>query len=297
MLPTATWQALKPLIPGQNYTATLTSGITDAPAGNPLPPMSWTFRTNTQIQNDSPAVSEHWDRDSAKAALGGSYERVQGERFRRRPTPSPAPRCPCWGTRMKSGGNAAVYLDGVKQRSTATFYSARTAYRKVVWSSSGLVNRTHTVQLRVLGTKSRGASDSWVYLDGFQVGKTQVDQVSAAVRETFTRVRNPAANGGSWDTATHATSGDTAGRPSYSAQFRGTGVTVYAVMSKSASKAAVYLDGRLRSTVDLRSTSTYVTSLPSISGLPDKVHTLRVDVVGTSTGTGSSVGIDYLLVS
>ncbi len=295
-VPTATWQPLKPLIPGQNYTATLTSGITDAPAGNPLTPLSWTFRTNTQIQNDSPAVVEHWDRDSAKAALGGSYDasKTSGSSASYTFTGTAVS---VLGARMKSGGDAAVYLDGVKQSSTASFFSAKTAYRKVVWSKSGLRNATHTVQLRVLGTKPRGASDSWVYLDGFQVGNTQVDQVSAAVREAFARVRNPAASGGTWDMATHATSGDTAGRPSYSADFRGTGVTVYAVMSKSASKAAVYLDGRLRTTVDLRSTSTYVTSLPSISGLPDKVHTLRVDVVGTKTGTGSGVGIDYLLVN
>jgi hypothetical protein len=293
---TATWESLKPLMPGQTYTATLTSGITDDPAGNPLTPKSWTFRTNTQVENDSPALVEHWDRDAAKSALGGSYDASKAAGASASYT-FKGTGVSVLGTRMKDGGYAAMYIDGAKQTSTASFFSAKTRYRKVIWSKSGLANGWHTIQVRVLGTKPAAASDRWVYLDGFQVGTTQVDQVNSTVTETFARVKASTASGGTYDTVSHATTGDTAGQPSYSLQFRGTGVSVYAVKSKTASKAAFYVDGRLDSTVDLRSTSTYVTSIASFSGLADKVHTLRIDVVGTKTGAGSSVGIDYLRVS
>lgn len=293
---TATWQPLKPMMPGQSYTATLTSGITDDPAGNALTPKSWTFRTDTLVQNDSPAVGEHWDRDAASGALGGSYDASETAGSSASYTFN-GTGISVLGTRMQSGGYAAVYLDGLKQTSTASFYSAKTAYRKVVWSKSGLAGGTHTVQVRVLGTKPAAASDRWVYLDGFQVGTSQVDQVNAAVGEAFARAKSSTASGGSYDSASHATNGDTAGRPSYSIQFCGTGVSVYAVKSKSAGKAAVYLDGKLKTTVDLRATSTYVTGVASVAGLTNNVHTLRIDVVGTKTGSGSAVGLDYVRIS
>jgi alpha-amylase len=292
---TATWKPSTALVPGQTYAVDLGTAIVDA-FGNPLTPKSFTIRTDTQVDNTSPALVEHWDRDSAKSALGGSYDasKSTGSSASYRFTGTSVS---VLGTRMKSGGYAAVYLDGKKQTSTASFYGAKTQYRKVVWSKSGLANSAHTVQVRVLGTKPRAASDHWVYLDGFGVGRTQVDQANAAVTEAFTRTKMSNATGGSYDTASHTTSGDSAGRPSYSVQFRGTGVAAYGVKSRSASKAAVYLDGKLKSTVDLRSTSTYVTTIASFTGLADKVHTLRIDVVGTKTGTGSAVGLDYVRIS
>jgi len=295
-VPTATWTPTKPLVPGQTYTATLTSGITDDPAGNPLVAKSWNVRTDTSVDNTSPAMVERWDRDAASAALGGSYDSssTKGSSAKYQFTGTGVS---VLGTRMKSGGYAAVYLDGVKQSSTVSFYNSSTQYRKVVWSTSGLAAGPHTVQVTVLGTKPGSASDHWVYLDGFQVGTTQVDQTNAAVHEAFARVNSSSASGGSYDTASHATSGDTSGRPSYNLTFRGTGVAVYGVHSPSAGKAAVYVDNRLKSTVDLRSTSTSVTTLVGLSGLTDAVHTLRIDVVGTTTGAGSAVGVDYLRVS
>ena len=292
---TATWTPSTPLVPGQTYSVTLTGAPADA-FGNSVTPRTYTIRTDTSVDNTSPAMVERWDRDAASAALGGSYDSssTKGSSAKYQFTGTAVS---VLGTRMKSGGYAAVYLDGVKQSSTVSFYNSSTQYRKVVWSTSGLAAGPHTVQVTVLGTKPGSASDHWVYLDGFQVGTTQVDQTNAAVHEAFARVNSSSASGGSYDTASHATSGDTSGRPSYNLTFRGTGVAVYGVHSPSAGKAAVYVDNRLKSTVDLRSTSTSVTTLVGLSGLTNAVHTLRIEVVGTTTGAGSAVGVDYLRVS
>jgi hypothetical protein len=274
----------------------LTSGITDNPAGNPLVPRSWTVRTDTNVDNTSPALVEHWDRDAASGALGGTYDasNAKGSSATYRFTGTGVS---VLGTRMKSGGNATVYLDGVKQSSTASWYGSNTKYRKVIWSASHLTAAPHTVQVVVLGTHPKGATGSWVYLDGFQVGTSQVDQSNGAVQEQFARVKSSSTSGGSYDTASHATSGDTNGVPSYSVSFRGTGIAVYGVRSASSGKAKVFLDGRYKSTVDLRYPSTRVTAIVSFSGLPSKVHTVLLDLVGTKTGSGSSVAIDYLRVA
>jgi hypothetical protein len=291
---TAVWTPSQPLVPGQTYTVSFTSTPVDA-FGNALVPRSWAIRTSTQVENTSPALVEHWDRDSASAALGGTYDssNAKGSSATYHFTGTSIS---LLGARMKTGGYAAVYLDGVKQSSTVSFYNGTTQYRRVVWSKSGLPAGSHTVLVSVLGTKPGAATDHWVYVDGFQTGSTQVDQSNAAVHEAFGRLTKSGTSGGSYDTITHATSGDTSSRPSYNLTFRGTGISVYGVRSPSSGKAAVYVDGKLKSTVDLRSTSTVTASLASVSGLADKVHTLRIDVVGTKTGTGSSVGIDYLRI-
>jgi hypothetical protein len=292
----ATWTPTAALVPGQTYTMSVTEAISDA-FGNALVPRSWTMRATTVAENDSPAFREQWDRDSASAASGGSYDSSR--------TKGATATFAFSGTSVsllgmvgRTGGNAAVSVDGAKTATTVSFYSTSTRYKHAVWSKSGLTNGPHTVTVRVLGTKPKGATDSWIYLDAVKAGSTTYEQSSTAARESFARQKTANASGGSYDTVTHVTRGDTSSAPSYSIKVRGTGVTIYGVRSKTSGKAAVVIDGRRRATVDLHSTSTsYRSTVYAVSGLPNRVHTVRIDVLGSATGAASSVGIDYVRVS
>jgi hypothetical protein len=292
----ATWTPTSPLVPGQTYTVSVTGAISDA-FGNALVARSWTMRTTTVAENDSPAFHEQWDRDTARAASGGSYDssRTKGATATLAFTGSSVS---LLGMVGRTGGNAAVAVDGAKAATTVSFYNARTLYRHTVWSKSGLAIGPHTVTVRVLGTKPKGATDSWVYVDGVKAGSTTYEQSSPAVTEWFARQRTANASGGSYDTVTHVTGGDTSSAPSYSITVCGTGVSIYGVRSTKSGKAAVFIDGRRRATVDLHATATsYKSLLYALSGLPNRVHTVRIDVLGSRTGAASSVGVDYVRVS
>jgi hypothetical protein len=125
---------------------------------------------------------------------------------------------------------------------------------------------------------------------------TQED--STKVSETFHRIASTSASGGSYDSVGHTTKGDNGGRPYYRATFRGTHVTIYGTRSAGSGKAAVYIDNAKRATITLNSTtSAYRSLLWGSPTLSDKQHTIRIEVVGTSSGSKSAVGIDYLAVS
>jgi hypothetical protein len=201
------------------------------------------------------------------------------------------------GTKQAPGGNAAVYLDGKKQPSTASFYSAATKYQAAVWSGSGLSSGRHTITLKVLGTKPAHATGTWVWFDAFKVGTVVTQEDSTNVTEAFHRATSSASSGGSYDTVTHVTKGDTATRPYFQTKFRGTHVSVYGTKSITSGKAAIYVDNAKRATVNLNGPSVFRTTLWTSSTLSDKLHTVRIEVVGTSSGKKSAVGIDYLAVS
>ena len=200
------------------------------------------------------------------------------------------------GTRRVDGGYAAVYLDGALQSPSVSFYNATTQYRYTVWTRAGLINGPHTVQVNVQGTRPTASKNTFVFLDAFKVGPTSIEQTSTAVRETFRRTTSALAGGGNYDVAIHATSIAT-GRPSFAVTFRGTRVSVKGIDSTTSGKAVVYLDNVLQATVDMHKTSTYATSIWTSPTLSNGVHTVRIDALGTATGTASYVGIDSVTVS
>jgi hypothetical protein len=294
----ATFAPSLPLVPGQNYTARLTNGITDT-AGNALPPYSWTVRADTNVENSSRALVETWDSDAATQASGGAYHAAatsgSSVTFT---TPGPATNVSLLAPRLSAGGYADIYLDGVKKASNVSFYNSAAQWQRVVWSATGLANAVHSVQVRVLGAHPAGSSADWVLIDAFRVGTTLYQENSASVRDSFRRVNASAASGGSYDTIAHTTAGDNGGRPSYRLTFAGTGVLVFGVKSPSSGSVAVYLDGAKRATVNLNATTTqYQAVLFSASGLSATTHTIRVDVLGSTAGKNSSVGVDFVRIT
>ncbi|HZC51967.1 MAG TPA: Ig-like domain-containing protein, partial [Mycobacterium sp.] len=276
----ASFDPSAPLVPGQSYTVSLTSGITDV-VGNPLVPYSWTVRANTTVENTSPAVREMWDRDASSHASGGMYDssKTTGSAATFTFTGT---NVTVLGVRNSTGGRADIYLDGVKKASNVSFYSAAAQWQRAVWSVAGLNNANHTVQVRVLGTHSAASSGSWVRIDAFKVGATLYQEGNAAVQEAFRRVKTSSASDGSFDTAIHVRSGDNGSAPSYNMMFVGTGLTVYGVLSPASGRAAVYIDGVLRQTVGLHFPSTlYRYPIFTSSSLSSQQHTLRIDLIGT----------------
>lgn len=279
---TAVLTPLAPLMPGQDYTLAVTAALTDD-SGNPIVPTSRSFSVDGHVQHGSPVLVERWAHVATSGASGGGYDlsSTAGASLRWTFTGS---RAAVLGTRARDGGYADVYVDG-RRTAQASFYSASTANRRTVWSTSSLSSGRHVLELRVLGTHPGAAKGSWVRPDALQAG-TAVRQEQDAT-ETFAPSRR------GYDLVGH-----TAGigsRPTYSLTFRGSSLSVYGLRSPAAGRAAFFLDGRLQDTVDLRSSGTQAQLLLwSSPRLRDGVHHLRIEVVGTATGNGSSVGVSDL---
>jgi hypothetical protein len=291
----ATWTPTSALIPGEYYTVAVTSAIHDA-AGNKLAPRTWPVRTSGNVENDSPALVERWDHDTAAKASGHGQDASDTAGATASMSFS-GTSVAILGTKQPTGGNAAVYLDGKKQSSTASFYGAATKYQAAVWSKSGLSAGRHTITLKVLGTKPAHAKGSWVYFDAFKVGTVVTQENSTHVTEAFHRVTSSVSSGGSYDSVSHVSKGDTATRPYFQTKFRGTHVSVYGTKSLTSGKAAIYVDNAKKATVNLNGPSAFRAVVWTSPTLSDKLHTVRIEVVGTSSGKKSDVGIDYVAVS
>lgn len=73
-------------------------------------------------------------------------------------------------TRYKNRGIAEVWLDGAKV-ATVDLYSATLGIRSPVWHFNGLSSpRSHTLQVRVLGTRNPASGSARVDLDAFVIG-------------------------------------------------------------------------------------------------------------------------------
>lgn len=167
----------------------------------------------------------------------------------------------------------------------------------MLYTATGLADTMHTLRVVVLGTKLSASTGWWVDLDVFMVGAVTYQETDARVRFQFRRVSTSSASGGSYELGTHATVGETGGRPSFNVQFKGIWVYVYGTKSTFLGRAAIYIDRALRATVSLYGCTQYRAMVYSSPALSSAVHSIRIDIVGTSAGTTSSVGIDYVQVS
>jgi Bacterial Ig-like domain len=288
----ATWTPSAPLTPGQTYRFTVNGAIHDA-ATNALIPTFWDVRAATTVENTSVALREFWDRDNRTIANGGSYITSQstGSTATATFTATTGQTASLYGIRLPSGGNADIYLDGVR-KTTASFYAA-TAARARVYLSPALTAGKHTLQVKVLGTKPTASTNTWVSVDNMTLGSTTVQETS--FKQAFRRVASASASGGSYDTVVYAT--DTDGKPAFQLTFVGTGVKLFAIKAADAGKAQVFVDNVLKTTVNLSAaTTTYKVQIYS-SALSAGSHTVRLVPVGTATSTKSVVRLDYVSIT
>ena len=292
----ATFKPSAPLVPGQSYKISFTAGITDL-AATPLVPKSWTVRTALVVENGSVAFKETWPRIANASASGGAYAAARQAGATQSFTFS-GTSASILAMTGPAGGNADVYVDGVKVTATpVSFYSSSTKWKVAVWSATGLAAATHTITLRALGTKTGASTGTWIWLDAFVGDGVTNQETSASVAARFVTVSTASAYGGSYDTIARAYGEK--GNPVITLRFKGTGVVIYATRSASSGKIAIYVDGSLKKTLSLYSSSTkYKQAVWTSATLSSASHTLVVKVIGATSTTKShrNAGIDRFLV-
>jgi len=293
---TATLKPTSALVPGQTYTLTAANAITDL-AGNPLATTSWAARTSTIVEQNSPAIYEGWDRDSANAALGNGYSSsaTAGATETLRFTGSSVS---LLATRGPDGGYANVHVDS-RAAAKVSFYAAARQYQRAVYTLSGLNSGAHTLVVSVLGTRPRASSGAYVYVDGAGVGATSVDDSNAAWTARFRKVTTSNAFGGSYDTESFTAAADSGAMPLYRLTFAGTHAAVYATRTPRSGKAYVSIDGVRVATIDLYSASTsYRANVFSSRTLTSGSHTIVVTFAGThrSGSGGTGVSLDQVSI-
>ena len=279
-----------PLVAGESYAVVVNPAGVDPAiedrAGNVVATVELPFGAPTDVEQDSAALYR-WHTASNRRAFGASYavEHLAGATA----TFAFSGRSVTWYTAEgPAQGKAAVRIDG---RRVGTFdqYAPRPTYR-VPRTFNRLARGPHTIAIRVLGTRSRGASGTEVVVDAFGVGRDLVRTPTLA--QTWRTVDAPAASGDSVASADLA-------RASATFAFRGTSVQWYTVRGPRQGRAAIYVDGVLARTVDNYASRPAFHVTRTVTGLVDGRHTLRVVVLGKSrpAADGTLVAIDRFVVS
>ncbi len=74
-----------------------------------------------------------------------------------------------YAPKYPSGGRADVYLDGVR-KARVSLYRSSIAYNQPIWTATGVsADTTHTVLIKVLGTKDAASRGTNVGIDAFEV--------------------------------------------------------------------------------------------------------------------------------
>ena len=116
--------------------------------------------------------------------------------------------------------------------------------------------------------------------------------------ERFRKVTSSSASGSAYDLTSHRSATGRSG-PALTFQFKGTGITWYGTKGRAYGKAAVYIDGVKKATIDLyRSGTAYKQKLWASTTLSNGLHTIKIVAVGTkrSAATGYNVSFDYFAI-
>jgi lysozyme len=252
-------------------------------------PVSVSARFDAAVTLDEDGVGTRyaWGRKVDRRALGGSY--VMDRRAGATQT---------FGFRggavtlfTVSGpamGKASVLIDGVPV-STFDGY-ARSLHAGVEHRLGGLGSGAHTLAVRVLGTKVARAKGTGVTVDAMRAnGSLHVNPKPSG--GTWGRVASPDATNGGYVLNDVADAAATL-------RFHGTGATWITVRGPAMGVAQIWMDGKLRKTVDLYAATRVFGAERTIDGLADRSHVLRVVVLGAhrKVSAGSSVAVDGWIV-
>jgi hypothetical protein len=272
---------VKRLIPGQHYTVAVVDGLAGDGAGNLSTATSLAFRAQRSLQETTPAAAYKWAVVASKSAIGGRYstEHLRGARS----TWTFSGSSLTWWTRTgRDQGKADVLIDGKLKAHVDNF--SKTAKSKVARTYRNLGKGAHTVTIVVTGKKhSARAKGAWVTVDAFSVGTRRTGNPTLVSR---------------WGTATKAVVADKASAV-VSLTFRGTGITWVTRTARTEGIAKVFVDGKRVATVDNYSSAAKAGVKRVVTGLTDKVHTLKIVVTGKhrAAATGSRVTIDRYVVA
>jgi lysozyme len=273
-----------PLLAGQYYLVVanpnrVTPAIVDR-ASNPLPRTAASFRAATVVPEEAPGSSFAWGaRDDARAR-GGSYlwERRVGASIT---FDFSGPSVTLWTVAGPTFGRAKVAIDG---RFRTTIDRRRRSFALVPQTFGGLARGAHRLQVSIL-TPDPGHPAA--------VG-TGVDAIvdtngarSTPVAARWARQTAPWAGGGRFVVS------DVAGaRATF--RFRGSAVSITTVTGPRYGRAEIWVDGTLRRRLDLSAATKTFGVTRTVGGLADRVHSVRVVVLGLpgKAGSGTAVAID-----
>jgi hypothetical protein len=205
-----------------------------------------------------------------------------------------------YGSVGPSYGDIQVYLDGVLQP-PVSLYAPAYAHRQVIFSASGLDDGTHTLLVKVLGTKAAESSGVTVVIDALEVfslsgpaalygGFQRAEESDARVGYSglWSRGYSSAFSGGGYAYAYKPGA-------SFITVFRGTDTTIYGALGPSYGRAELFVDGVSRGVIDCYASDyAFGVRLASVSGLANGLHTLTFKVLGTKNdqSTGVAVVVD-----
>jgi hypothetical protein len=277
-----------PFTPGQHYTVQVIAGAAQDSAGNPSVANSSAFRGSRTEQENSAAARATWATVRAKAAYGHTFVR-QSLAGATATYIFKGTNVTWWTVTGKNQGKATVYIDGAR-KAYVDNYAAATHFR-VARRYTRLGNRTHTLRIVVRGLKgAKAGTGTFVSVDAFSVGKTRantpriamtwrsaVNRHYSAVHAAVARFRNE----------------------TLSFTFRGTAVSWFTQRGRNQGKVAVYVDGVRKAVVDNYAAKTAFSVRRSVTRLADKVHTLKLVVLGTHHrgATGTWVTVDRFTVT
>jgi len=280
-------QPSQPLIPGEHYVAFVNLAgvqkIVDDAFGTDVLFASKGFRASLTEDHGSAAADYTWQvvkPTGTPGPLGGSYT----QHHLRRASASyvfKGPQVTWISVAGPDQGIANVYVDNTLVK-TVDHYAATRTYN-VRETFGGFAAGDHVLRIEPTGTKNPAATDSFVAIDGMQVGDTTADptphvvyrwQPDSAFDSMIGYVRS--------DLGTTATAAAT----SVTFPFRGTGVVWHTVRGPSMGRARVEIDGVNQGVVDNYDPNGGVVDIP-YSGLADAVHTMVITVLGTKQAASS----------
>ncbi len=286
---TASLRPNAPLTAGQSYVAIAnpdgaTSTIVDR-AHNALPLTKATFRAATDLVETASGSAFRWGVRPDERALGGSYL------FERRAGASATfafagPSVTLWTVAGPAFGRTRIEIDG---RFRTRVDGERRSFELVPRTFTGLGAGAHTITVVTLDA---GPGDpSGTGIDGIadRNGKRRSPSTTRAAWGTTVAAD---ADGGRY-VFTGVASADATLR------FRGTAISFRTITGPAFGRAQIWVDGTLARRLDLSAPATTYDVAPTVSGLADRVHTIRVVVVGAAgtSGTGTNVAIDGWLVT
>jgi uncharacterized delta-60 repeat protein len=195
-----------------------------------------------------------------------------------------------WITRKGANmGKALVTVDGVNAGTFDLYNSSALWNQQILFS--GLATGSHTLVIKVTGTRNANATDFNVALDGFLVGSstTPVQESAVAVQYNNWKGKNQnAASGGSFR------SNGTLGAAALF-RFNGPSITFITARGPSYGKVNVLIDGVVKSSnLDLYAASQQWQYGIQYSGLANANHTIEVRPTHTknASSTGYNVVVD-----
>jgi len=144
-----------------------------------------------------------------------------------------------------------------------------------------------------LGTKPKGAKGAWVYVDGFTVDGTTVEENASGVVDGFARVATSKASGSAYQVIDFR-KGSGRVAPTLTLTFKGTGISWLGTKGKAFGKASVYIDNVKKKTVDLYYKKTaYKKTLWTSPKLSSGTHTIKVVILGSKRKSAKGYNVSF----